>query len=57
MTVTATDRPADPVPCGRCGTGALLTIADRCADCVADIGLHHPGEHDEWRREVHRRYG
>jgi len=42
--------------CTRCHARVLITVADRCADCVADIGLNHPAEHGEWHAEVKRRY-
>ena len=51
-----TDRPADLIPCRRCPRKAMLCPAGLCADCVADIGLHHADEHAAWRAEVRRVY-
>lgn len=50
------DEKARPAVCGRCGAHVLITIADRCADCIAEMGLHHPEEHTVWRAEVKERY-
>lgn len=48
----ADDAIAEPVPCVRCSSGALLTIVGRCANCIADMGLNHPAEREAWRAEV-----
>lgn len=46
------DTTALPQTCARCGQLALLRLAGRCADCIADMGLHHPAEHAAWREEI-----
>lgn len=48
----ADDSIAQPVACVRCSRLALLRIVDRCADCIADIGLNHPAEYAQWRQEL-----
>lgn len=56
MTDETLDRPAAPIPCGRCGQPVLLCPGGRCADCIADIGLRHPEEHAAWHVELRRQY-
>lgn len=48
----ADDAIAEPVPCVRCSSGALLTIIGRCADCISDMGRNHPAEREAWRIEL-----
>lgn len=51
-TVEARDPIAELVPCGKCGTPGLLIIAERCADCIAGLGLDGGEAYTAWRREV-----
>lgn len=41
-----------PQTCARCQQLALLRLAGRCAECIADMGLRHPAEHAAWREEI-----
>ncbi|MFP5020309.1 hypothetical protein [Pseudonocardia phyllosphaerae] len=54
--VSASDRLAEPRPCGRCSNTALLRLAEFCPDCIAQIGTNPDRtEYDAWRAENHRR--
>lgn len=48
----ADDAIAQPNPCVRCSSSALITIVGRCADCISDMGRHHPDQHHAWRAEL-----
>ncbi|WP_156819455.1 hypothetical protein [Pseudonocardia sp. HH130630-07] len=55
MTAEVVEEPdviAEPVPCSRCSNGAMLTIVGRCADCISDMGRHHPEEREAWKQEL-----
>lgn len=49
---------AEPVPCTRCSEATtLLHIVGNCADCLADMGLHHPEQFAAFTQAVLERYG
>lgn len=49
---------AEPVACTRCSAATtLLHIVGNCADCLADMGLHHPEQFAEFKQKVLDRYG
>lgn len=48
--------PALPLTCVRCGGLAMLRVAGRCADCIADMGLRHPLEYARWMADVRALY-
>lgn len=55
MSTETLERPAELVACERCGQPTLLSPGGQCADCIDDIGLHHPDEHAEWLVQVKAR--
>lgn len=57
-TDTAETDLAEPVPCTRCSAATtLIHIVGNCADCLADMGLRHPEQFAEFKRQVLARYG
>jgi hypothetical protein len=58
VTAAVTDTEiADKRPCVRCSRLALLSVVGRCPDCVAEMGLRHPDEYEQWKAEVQAEYG
>jgi hypothetical protein len=59
VTVTADhDMIAEPRVCLRCSRHSLLSVADRCADCIAAMQLQDdPTEYEAWKADVRAAFG
>lgn len=48
---------AEPLRCERCSEArTLIHVVGKCADCIADMGLRHPEEYQQFKRDVFEKF-
>jgi hypothetical protein len=59
VSVTADhDMIAEPRECVRCARRSLLSVSNRCADCIAELQLQDdPAEYQAWKADVRAEFG